>query len=92
MIQNIYMYMDSIICGLLVLISQDPSKVFTAQVREWQGSNLHPFVTKNSVIRDLMTKFLTSVCTYNPPTTPPNPNPKTPNPKHTKIFYSLNSL
>ena len=34
MIQNIYMYMDSIICGLLVLISQDPSKVFTAQVSQ----------------------------------------------------------
>ena len=34
MIQNIYMYMDSIVCGLLVLISQDPSKVFTAQVSQ----------------------------------------------------------
>ena len=37
MIQNIYMYMDSIICGLLVLISQDPSKVFTAQVSDGQA-------------------------------------------------------
>ena len=38
-----------------------------------QESNLHPFATKNSIIRNLMSKFLTSVCTYNPPTTPPNP-------------------
>ena len=37
MIQNIYMYMDSIVCGLLVLISQDPSKVFTAQVSDGQA-------------------------------------------------------
>lgn len=33
MIQNIYMYMDSIVCGLIVLFSQDPSKVFTVEVR-----------------------------------------------------------
>ena len=51
-----------------------------------QESNLHPFATKNSIIRNLMSKFLTSVCTYNPPThqpypQTPTPNPKTPNPK-----------
>lgn len=30
---------------------------------ELQESNLHPFATKNSIIRNLMSKFLTSVCT-----------------------------
>ena len=30
---------------------------------EAQESNLHLFATKNSIIRNLMRKFLTSVCT-----------------------------
>ena len=44
-----------------------------------QESNLHPFATKNSIISNLMSKFLTSMCTYNPPTH--QPHPQTPNPK-----------
>ena len=72
---------------------------------DWQESNLYPFASKNSIITNLMSKFLTSVCTYNPPSHQPHPqtptpNPKTPNlkpqtlnPKHTKIlFYLSNSL
>ena len=56
-----------------------------------QGYTLcHP---PHSIIRNLMSKFLTSVCTYNPPThqphpqtptsnpKPQNPKPQTPNPK-----------
>ncbi|KAF6036370.1 hypothetical protein EB796_005315 [Bugula neritina] len=31
MLQNIFMYVDSIICGLLVLFYQNPSQVFTVQ-------------------------------------------------------------
>ncbi|XP_067938823.1 UDP-galactose transporter senju-like isoform X2 [Watersipora subatra] len=31
MIQNIFMYIDSIICGLLLLLYQSPAKVFTTQ-------------------------------------------------------------
>ena len=57
-----------------------------------QESNLYPVATKNSIIRNLISKFLTSVCTNNPPTHKPHPQTQTPNTKHTKILYSLNSL
>ena len=35
-----------------------------------QAGKHHQIVTKNSIMRNVMSEFLTSVCTYNPPTTP----------------------
>ena len=41
MIQNVYMYVDSIICGLAVLAMQNPADVFTKEVRYQAQTDSH---------------------------------------------------
>ena len=46
-------------CQLITIAGKQATRLPTMSQR--QKSNLHPFATKNSIIRNLMSKFLTSV-------------------------------
>ena len=45
------------------------------------SSIVKDFLNKNSGTGKFVNKLITSVCTYNPPTLPPNPNPSAPRPQ-----------
>ena len=71
MIQNIFMYIDSIICGALVLMFQSSSQVFTFEVRIFMTfyiSWCYVIVVKQEVIElpfvDVYQNLLVLCCVF----------------------------